>query len=44
MIGTIIRMIGIKENFDILAWKSSIKWGQLKNQKDGDGHSLTQTR
>jgi hypothetical protein len=44
MIGTIIGMMRRKENYDILAQKSSIKWGQIKSQKDGDGCSLTQTR
>jgi hypothetical protein len=44
LIGTIIGTIHRKENNDILAWKSLIKWGQLKSQKDGSGHSLTQTK
>jgi hypothetical protein len=44
MIGTIIRTIGRKENYDIPTYKRSIKWAQLKSQRDGGGCSLTQTK
>jgi hypothetical protein len=44
MIGIIIGMIGRKENYDVLTWKNSIEWGQLKSQIDGGGRSLTQSR
>jgi hypothetical protein len=44
MIGIVIGMIQRKENYDVLAWNSSIKWGQIKSQRDGNGCSLTQTR
>jgi hypothetical protein len=35
MIGTIIGMIRKKENYDVLAWKSSIKWGRAKEMSMG---------
>jgi hypothetical protein len=44
MLGIVIGTIGRKENYDVCAWKSSIKWGQLKSQRDGGGCLLTQTR
>jgi hypothetical protein len=33
MIGTIIGTIWRKENYDVHAWKSSIKWGQMNNSQ-----------
>jgi hypothetical protein len=44
MIIIVIRTIREKENYDVPTWKSSIKWGQLKSQRDGGGRSLTQTK
>jgi hypothetical protein len=44
MIGIIIITIRREKNYDIPAYKSSIKWAQLRSQRDGNGCSLTQTK
>jgi hypothetical protein len=38
MIRTIIGLIRIKENYDVPTCKSSKKWGQIKSQRDSNGH------
>jgi hypothetical protein len=44
MIGTIIKIIMRKENYDVPTQKSSIQWGQSKSQRDDGERSLTQTK
>jgi hypothetical protein len=38
MIGIVIGPIRIQENYDVPTSKSSKKWGQIKSQRDADGH------